>query len=152
LLENPIDLNAATAQDLEMLYLLSPAEIESILHYREHYGPFIHSHELQVVSDLSMEKVQSLLPLVTVQVDEDAMAEGQGYVFARSAGYLPKRKGFRSENGQPAQFESGPLSLLIKFRHYRSRKYSWGGSMELDAGERFTFQGRPGFDHLHGHY
>ncbi len=149
---NPLDLNTALPEDFERLYLLSPSEIEAILQYRNDFGPFIHPNELQVIEGLTPEKVQGLLPFVTVTEERDVLSQGDGYVLARSAGYFPKRQGFRSEPDREAPYDAGPLGLLIKFRKYRSRYYSWGGSMELDAGERFSFKNRPGFDHIHGHY
>lgn len=152
LASHPLDLNQAGRYDLQLLQILSPVQIEAILDYRNTHGPIIHPYELQVVDGISPDKIQQILPFVTV-ADQSAMSdEGDGYVLVRSGGYLPKRKGFRSENGNPPPFQAGPFGLLVKLRQYQSRNYSWGGSLEIDAGEKFNFSGQPGFDHLHFHY
>ena len=149
---HPLDLNKADRYDLQSLQVLSPSEIDALIEYRKSHGPIIHPNELQVVDGIPLHKIQMILPLVTV-VDESTLRDaGEGYVLMRSSGYLPKRRGFRSDNGNPPAYQAGPLSLLIKWRHYQSRKYSWGGSLELDAGEKFNFSGQPGFDHFHLHY
>lgn len=149
--DNPLDLNEVEFRDLELLNLLTPAEINSILQYRDANGSFIHPNELQVIEELPLEKVRQLLPYVSIS-DQSLQREGKGYVLVRSAGYLPRRKGFRSEDNTAPPYQSGPLGWLIKFRNYQSRNFSWGGSLELDAGEPFNFRNRPGFDQIHLHY
>lgn len=149
---HPMDLNSIDRQDLERLHFLNPAEIKAIFDYRSEYGPFIDLYELQVVEGLSLEKIQRLLPFLTVEKATSNYRDGEGYVLLRSSGYFPLRNGYRSGDENAPAYLGGPLSMLIKYRQYQSRNYSWGGSLEKDQGERFDFQRKPGFDHLHIHY
>ncbi len=152
LADHPMNLNTLERRDLEKLYFLQPAEIEAIFDYRSEYGPFIDPYELQVIENLPLEKIQQLLPYVTVEKTNSNNQDGKGYVLLRSSGYFPLRNGFRSNNEKAPAYLGGPLSLLIKYRHYQSRNFSYGGSLEKDQGERFDFHRKPGFDHLHMHY
>ena len=152
LAEHPLDLNEVTRFDLQMLHILSPTDIDAFLTYRDSFGPIIHPFELQVINGFSSDKIQQMLPYIAASDQSLEEDQGTGYFLVRSGAYLPRRKGFRSENGQVPSYEAGPFGLLIKGRKYQTRKYSWGGSLELDAGERFTFSNQPGFDHIHFHY
>src|SRR5680860_391421 len=149
---HPMDLNAMMSQDFERFQFLNPVEIKAILDYRAAYGPFVDPLELQVIEDLPLEKIQQLLKFVTVEKTLLTSKDGEGYVLVRSSGYIPRRNGFLSEKEKPPAYQGGPMSLLIKYRQYKSRNFSWGGSLEKDAGERFEFKGKPGFDHVHLHY
>src|SRR5690606_16041447 len=73
--DNPLDLNEVEFRDLELLNLLTPAEINSILQYRDANGSFIHPNELQVIEELPLEKVRQLLPYVSIS-DQSLQREG----------------------------------------------------------------------------
>lgn len=150
--QNPLDLNTASKTDLQALARLNPADIHALLLYRDSFGPIIHINELQVVNGFSFDKIQQIAPFVEVRPGSERKQEGAGYVLVRSDAYLPRRMGFRSTDDQASPYESGPFGLLVKWRKYHTRRFSWGGSLELDAGEKFNFSGQPGFDHIHFHY
>lgn len=150
--KHPMNLNTITPGDLAKLQILNPAEIKAIMDYRKNYGPFIDPNELQVIPDLPLDKIRQLIPFLTVTPRTGMNQGGSGYLLMRSSGYVPRRNGFRRENEEPPSYQGSPLSILIKYRHFQSHNYSWGGSLEKDAGERFGFQDKVGFDHIHFHY
>ena len=51
-LDNPVNLNSATKNDLDKLPFLSDIQIENILYYRYQFGAFYSIHELQLIEDL----------------------------------------------------------------------------------------------------
>ncbi len=149
---HPMDLNTVKNHDLAKFRILNPTEINAILTYRDKYGPFIDPHELQVIPELSLEKIRLLRPYITVHHQNEITQNGAGYVLFRTSGYLPKRTGFRSQDDKPPAYQGSPQSILIKYRHFQRHNYSWGMSLEKDAGESFNFKGKPGFDHIHFHF
>lgn len=153
LLLHPLNLNSVTSGDLELLRILNPVEIQAILDYRVQHGPFIDLHELQVVEGLTLEKIRQIWPFVTVTTGSHPNAgSAQQYVQFRSTAYYPLREGFKNRIDKPAPYLGAPFSILLRYRHFASRKFSWGGSLETDAGESFNFKGKAGFDHIHFHY
>lgn len=155
LTEHPVDLNQATERELQELYFLSPIEIKAILDHRRISGSFLDIHELQVIEGLTEEKARALLPFVTVSPPGSSLtdhAPGKGYLLMRSTGHIPLRMGYQSANDHPPAYQGSPLSLLIRYRQSRIRDYSYGINMKKDAGERFTFEDRHGFDSYNIHY
>ncbi len=62
----PIDLNAATAQELEGLPGVGPARAQAIVEHREQHGPFAVPGNLRDVSGIGEATFQRLAPLVSV--------------------------------------------------------------------------------------
>jgi len=56
-LVNPYDINQVTRQELEELIILSDAEINGFLTYRNKFGPFASIYELQAIPNLSVEQI-----------------------------------------------------------------------------------------------
>ena len=64
--DTPIDLNAASAQELEALPGVGPARAEAIVEHREQHGPFAVPGDLRDVSGIGEVTFQRLAPLVSV--------------------------------------------------------------------------------------
>lgn len=64
--EAPIDINTATAQELDMLPGIGPAKAAAIVAYRESHGPFASLEDLTQVSGISASMVKQWGDLATV--------------------------------------------------------------------------------------
>jgi len=62
----PVDLNTATAEELDGLPGVGPATASAILSYREEHGPFAAVDDLLDVRGIGEAKLEQLRPLVTV--------------------------------------------------------------------------------------
>lgn len=62
----PMDLNAATAEDLELLPRIGPALASRIVSYREAHGPFERVDDLRRVRGIGPRTIEGLRHLVTV--------------------------------------------------------------------------------------
>ena len=62
----PLDLNAASAADLDRLPGVGPATATAIVRYREQHGPFTSVEQLGEVPGIGPAKLDALRPLVTV--------------------------------------------------------------------------------------
>ena len=63
----PIDLNAATAAQLQQLPSIGPKTAARILAHRQQRGPFKKVEELQQVSGIGPRTIERLLPLLVVK-------------------------------------------------------------------------------------
>jgi len=63
----PINLNIATAEELEALPGIGPALAETIVNYRETYGPFSDKVEIQYVPGIGPAKYEAVEELITAQ-------------------------------------------------------------------------------------
>lgn len=63
---SPLNLNTATAEELDALPGVGPVLAERILAWRKDHGPFSSVEELDAVSGIGVKMLATLLPLVTV--------------------------------------------------------------------------------------
>ncbi|WP_168797489.1 ComEA family DNA-binding protein [Neolewinella litorea] len=151
----PLDLNAATAEELGSLYLLSPLQIDRLLAYREALGRFISIYELQAVPGLDLETIRRLLPYVKVGTGLDdvsvplstLLTQGTREVYIRAGRRLERARGYTPPN--PA-YAGSPLRLYTKYRQRYGNQLSLGVVAEKDPGEPF-FRGGRGFDFYSAH-
>jgi len=67
LLENPIDLNQASADELLQSGLFNLQQVGAILDHRHRFGNLLSYHELQVIEGFSISDILRLRPFVTTQ-------------------------------------------------------------------------------------
>lgn len=138
LYQNPIDLNAATAENLASLYILSQLQINNLLKHREQYGDFLSIYELQAVPNFDIETINKLLPFVDVKYKFSAnnlrnsfTNATDHYFVLRNSQVLEPAKGF--ENGQ---YLGSPQHLYARYRLSHPKDFQVGFIVEKDAGEK----------------
>jgi Helix-hairpin-helix motif len=163
LLANPIDLNKATAEDLRMLFILKEVQIEELLRYRKDNGPFLSVYELQTLSSLDIQTLYKLAPFVFVkdsyaQIDESLLrrvfSEDNNYFLFRYERTLEESKSYLANTDSASKYTGSPDKLYARFRVNRTGDFSFGFTMEKDAGEAFTFNRtlhQYGFDYYSFH-
>jgi len=67
--ENPLDLNAATEDELQTLPGIGPVRAKSIVDYRNHNGPFQSVEELTAVDGIDLGVLEPLRHLVCVTTE-----------------------------------------------------------------------------------
>ncbi|GAB2993264.1 helix-hairpin-helix domain-containing protein [Cyclobacterium sediminis] len=165
----PLDLQEATSTDLQSLYLLSPKQIESFIHYRDQLGKFVSLYELQAIPDWSLATIQNLLPFVVINSSNpnqsfpgfQRMAKAENaYLLLRHQKVWQTRKGFSIpdtlNNGDLSnRYLGDPNNLYLRFRLQQAADFSLGITLDKDAGEAFTWDPqtkRYGFNFLSFHY
>ena len=65
-----IDINKATASDLQKLPGIGPSLAKQIVAYREKHGPFTRSEDLMAIKGIGLKKWKEIKPLVRVSVSQ----------------------------------------------------------------------------------
>ena len=143
-LQEPVNLNSATREQLEQFPFLSDIQIEHLLAYIYIHGQMETIYELQLVEELDRQTIQYLLPFVCIKAInnepafrwktmlKDAGRYGKNEVLTRLDIPFYKRKGYEHTYLGPSVYNS----VKYTFR-YRDHLYA-GGVAEKDAGEPFA--------------
>ncbi len=138
LYQNPLNLNAATAEDLASLYVLSQIQIKSLLDHRTQNGDFLSIYELQAVPNLDAETINKLLPFVDVKYrfsvgdfKNRLKNPTEHYFVIRNSQVLEKTKGFTD-----GKYLGSPQHLYARYRLSHPKDFQVGFIVEKDAGEK----------------
>lgn len=142
---NPLDLNTVTQDELASLYILSDIQLTSFFLYREQLGPLLSLYELQAVSGFDLSTIYRLLPFVTVQPRMLSLRESlknptQHFLMLRSGKLLERQKGYLpASTASASRYQGKSYNGYLKYRNSRAGSYSFGLTMEKDAGEKLWF-------------
>ena len=161
LLAQPLNINEASRDDLQGLYILDDIKINSILAYRAMHGAFISEYELQAVPKLDPQDVKSLTPLITVAENnslqgesiQDLIRSGRHEIFLRWSAVAEQQKGYTLNNAGEKRFLGDRNRLYGRYKYSKEDKISFGLTVDKDAGEEFfTGSNRHGFDFYSFHF
>src|SRR5689334_321998 len=101
LLAHPLNLNAATEEQLRFLKILSPEQVKSLLTYRAENKDFVSVYELQSVPLFDTETLHRLAPLVYVP-DPTTLLDASflSRIKTQSDSYLLLRSGRSLQNAR----------------------------------------------------
>jgi hypothetical protein len=157
LAENPLNINNATAEELEQLIILTDFQIFSITEYIKKFGALMSVHELLLVPGFDEEIVARISPfIITTAVVEkqssklsfkDMLAKGNSALLIRYARTLETRKGYIHDDSGSQRYEGSPFGFFTRYKYKYSNKLQIGFTADKDAGEEF-FRGsnKQGFD------
>jgi hypothetical protein len=164
LLAHPLDLNTASAEQLQSLYVLTPEQVNALLAHREKTGPFYSVYELQTIEAIRKEDFLKLVPLVRV-FDEQTrggyrawwkrvLSEENNYLVMRYSQTLEHQRGYTNASSENSRYQGTPEDLLVRFRVSRPSDFSLGFTAKKDAGEKITWNPSDqyyGFDYISWH-
>jgi hypothetical protein len=156
----PVNLNKASREELERLYLINEQQIISLFVHIARFGPLEDIHELQAIQGWDLNTIYTVLPFVRVsgvtQISKltfkEALATGKHDVFLRYQTVLEEQRGFINEDGDGPQYPGSNDKLYARYRYRLGQTLSIGLTAEKDAGEEF-FVGsqKQGFDFYSAH-
>ena len=160
-LQNPINLNTATAEDLSKLHFLNEFQIASLTDYVRRNGPMLTLYELAMVDGFDQTDIFRLLPFVRVADTGDeskfslkrAVKYGKNELFSRVTLVGEEQDGFASvpdsvRLSEPEKHYPGNRAKIFsRYSFNFNRQLMAGITAEKDPGEQF-FRGhqRKGFD------
>ncbi|WP_019945970.1 ComEA family DNA-binding protein [Dyadobacter beijingensis] len=141
---SPLDLNTATPDDLAATFILSEIQLHAFFDYRAKAGALLSLYELQAVPEFDLATIRRLLPFVTIATRavsfRDALKNpGQHFLMFRSGKILEQQKGFApldSGSASTTRYQGSPFNGYLRYRSARSGAYSFGITLEKDAGEQ----------------
>ena len=165
-LNNPLNLNSATKEDLEKFQVLNDFQINSLLDYIKSNGEMLSIYELQFVYGFNQENIDLILPFITVSnvpIDQkvkfkNLIKYGNNQIFIRTQQVLEEQEGYSPISDSllaanpNSRYLGSPLKLYARYKYSYKDKISFGFTAEKDAGEEF-FEGtnKNGFDFYSAH-
>ncbi|WP_234736155.1 ComEA family DNA-binding protein [Tellurirhabdus bombi] len=147
---NPLNLNAATRDELAATNLLTEAQLNQFVRYRSEVGPFLSIYELQAIPDFDLLTIRRLLPFISLETGNRSLVgkfnnPTDHYLLFRVERILEEQKGFSpaepDKNGKlPRRYPGDRQQWFMRYRYSRPRQFSFGLTMEQDPGETFKWQ------------
>ncbi len=152
--DKPLNLNTATAEELENLVFLNDIQINNLLIHRLKNGKLISIYELQAVEGFDMETIRNILPYIEVKRNpeqrffslKEMFREGQHQYFLRVqqpiqqySGYEPIEDSLLAEKPN-SRYLGNSMRVYSRYRFKYYNNISWGITMEKDPGEPFFSQ------------
>ncbi|MCU0357753.1 MAG: helix-hairpin-helix domain-containing protein [Cyclobacteriaceae bacterium] len=163
LLAKPLNVNQATQEELRFLNILSEEQLQNLLRYRMEYGDLVSIYELQAVPGFDLKTIYRIVPYLIVQDFTQQFNRSMlnrirnnenNYLILRFARTLEERRGFTDRVRPEQRFLGDRNNYYIRFRTSRANDFSFGFTLEKDAGETITWnpQNRQyGFDYTSVH-
>ncbi len=164
--ETPLNINEATAQELEQLVFLSDRQIQNLLWFRRKYGALLSKFELLYVRGFTKQDVTKLTPFIFFEKPANKrktdysklLSHSRNKLLMRYQRVLEQAKGYEDISSeelreQPNSRYAGDRNkLYVRYQYQFYNKVQAGFTAEKDPGEQF-FAGeqRYGFDHYTGH-
>lgn len=135
--EHPLNLNVATAEDLERLPFLTPFQINSFIDYRQRYGLFVSIYELQAIYGFDQSLIKQLLPFITlasVENDYKRKVYWKHQLLLRTTAVLEPQEGYHRSDSL-SHYQGAPYSALMKYTGSLKKSWSWHLTGDQDRGE-----------------
>ncbi len=151
---NPLDLNTASREELQSLYLLSELQINQLSKHLILNGKLLNLYELQSIPGFDQVTIQRLLPFVTVEeaaqvIDSRGLwqrmkEERNHYLILRTERIMEEKVGYspavpNSSGELPQRYQGSQWKQYGRYRWARTKDFSFGFTYEKDAGEQFRW-------------
>lgn len=150
-LQEPVNLNTVTKQQLEQFPFLTDIQIENLLAYLYIHGQMQTLYELQLIEGMDKRTIDLLLPFVCVQ----AVSQQRGYPSLKQVWKYGKQEvltrldvPFYTRKGYEKNYSGPPLYHSLRCHFHYGDYLHIGFTGEKDAGEPFfALHNRKGYDH-----
>jgi len=157
--EHPLNLNNATPQELQELYMLSDFQINNLQRHIAKYGDLKSIYELQAVQDFDLATIHNIQYFVTanpvVALGDISLRtffrEASNDLFLRYKRNFQESAGFKPdpETGTP-DFQGSPDYMYTRYKLQFRKSFRAGFTLEKDAGE--SLEKGPDFYSFHAMY
>jgi hypothetical protein len=153
-IRKPLNINLATALDLQKLRLLSDEQTYEIIAHRLSHGKFMDLFELQAA--LPLIPIRKILPFIYADAEQTDFqipinqwfSKGENHFFMRFERRLEQAKGYKKTEKEGG-FLGDAHKIYTRFRYNYGARLSYGFTLEKDAGERFN---KGNFDYKSFHF
>jgi hypothetical protein len=153
----PINLNKATAEELQKLAFLTDFQISSLIDYRKEHGNLLSMNELPLVYGFTDEVIGLILPYVKITTDPDTIEfrdmarinPRKNEIILKAQRVLEKAKGYRQKGPVTGTcpYPGNPWLYYIRYGLELNDHIRAGMTLEKDPGEDlFRNTNKAGFD------
>ncbi len=136
LYQNPLNINSATADELEKLTILNDFQITSIIEYRRKMRQIVSIHELRYVYGFNDRTVDLITPFIVCGPVEYAKKRSLKDLVKRSNHEIFLRTSYRDNANK--NYIGSPIQQYTKYSGSFSNFLKIGLVAEKDAGEQFA--------------
>lgn len=147
----PLDLNRVGQEDLQSLFLLTEQQIQSFFMHLQRNGKLLSIYELQAIPGWDLFTIHRIRPFVTVREagyrrdNQNLLSRikesGKAIFLLRTERVAEGRQGYQSRNDTtPPAYLGSPDKVYSRFRISRPHDFSFGITMEKDAGEQIKWK------------
>lgn len=156
---NPLNINAASRDQLSRLHLLDDIQIQKLLDYLKEFGPALSVYELNTIDGFSPELLMKMEPFIwfgPVEEEPRSVQEmlkfGRHELLSRTLGTVQKPRGYQAREDGTIPYEGNRARIYSRYRFQSDDNISAGITAEKDPGEAF-FAGsnKRGFDFYSAH-
>lgn len=146
LLDNVLNLNSLTVEDIDRFFFLTDFEKQSLWYYISHHRPLLSIYELQYVLGLPKEKAQLLsqfcyvAPVVRQRSVQELIEKGKHTIAFTTTSPNISTNDYK----EMYHYAGSPMKEVIRYRFQSFNSLYWGFTIKKDMGEALTF--RKGFD------
>lgn len=158
--QHPIDLNKASREDLELLYILTDTQLDCFFEHLEKNGALVSIYELQAIPEFDLPTIYQLIPFVQVQetyprhfrglMGPSSANQRQSYWLGCYERMLETKQGYRpNQKTGIVPYVGSPDKVVTRLKCRHPQGFGWGLSARKYAGEAFTWDpttARYGFD------
>jgi len=148
-LSKPLDLNAASLEELEASALFSSYQIYNLIKYRERFGSLYSVYELPGIPGFHLSDLNEIAPFVKFSSEllPEVKFKGKHMLMINVTRTFPLDDKYRvnSDSGDNSGYTGSPLKTSLRIRSQAWEKLSMALSYEKDAGELFLYRKRPQF-------
>lgn len=145
LAEQPVNLNNASAADLQRLYFLNDTQIDNILRY-VYQHPMQSLYELRLIDGLRPYEIRNLLPFVSVA----PVNRQEPFYWKEMWHYARHELNLRTDARNMEGYVGDPFYGSIKYKFNYRQKVQFGLTMERDPNEPWWGKKTYGFDFYSG--
>jgi len=166
--QHPLNLNDASEEELQKLYLLTDYQIQSLQHYIKSHGPLRSVYELQLVYGFDEQLIRKLSPFIKTQPPDNrhdisvknAVRYGRHQLFMRSTRVLEEQKGYAEipdsvleHDPDKNRYLGNPYKIYTRYTFSYKQQIQMGFVAEKDPGEEFfTGSNQHHFDYQSAHF
>lgn len=156
--KHPINLNAAPAEELQALKIVTDLQITNLIRYRKLFGNLITIYELQAIPSWDLVTIRKILPYAmvgnAVSVKENFLSgfkKGEQTLLFRFTRVLEKSRGY--DTSLNTHYLGDRNRIMFRYRYQYKDLLYFGLTGDKDAGEQF-FKGAQskGFDFYSFHF
>jgi hypothetical protein len=156
--KEPLNLNTATVDDLQVFYFLTDLQIQNLIQYRNSLGNFISIYELQAVPTWDVATIYKILPFISIdrklELKEDLLSRlgnGDNSLLLRGRRIVEKSRGY--DKSLNTHYTGDRNHWLLRYRYQYKNLLQYGITADKDAGEPFFKSiNSKGFDFYSFHF